>query len=136
MRLETILKKDGLVGKSLKNNTMKKLLVFSLISFSLLFQSCSSYKSIDYDSALAEKYQKIRIVMIDGTKYNGTLVKKDEQNLYISTWDGTTFKIPKKGIYEVKIQKPSYLKTGGLISVIGIGILGAYVVIAYLFSAL
>ena len=74
--------------------------------------------------------------MIDGTKYNGTLVKKDEQNLYISTWDGTTFKIPKKGIYEVKIQKPSYLKTGGLISVIGIGILGAYVVIAFLFSAL
>ena len=97
---------------------MKKLLVFSLISFSLLFQSCSSYKSIDYDSAMADKYQKIRIVMIDGTKYNGTLVKKDEQNLYISTWDGTTFKIPKKGIYEVKIQKPSYLKTGGFISVI------------------
>ena len=115
---------------------MKKLLVFSLISFSLLFQSCSSYKSIDYDSALADKYQKIRIVMIDGTKYNGTLVKKDEQNLYISTWDGTTFKIPKKGIYEVKIQKPSYLKTGGLISVILIGTLGAYVVIAYIFSGL
>jgi hypothetical protein len=114
---------------------MKKLLVFSLISFSLLSQSCSSYKSIDYDSALADKYQKIRIVMIDGTKYNGTLVKKDEQNLYISTWDGTTFKIPQKGVYEVKIQKPSYLKTGGLISVILIGILGAGVVIAYIFSA-
>ena len=113
---------------------MKKLLVFSLISFSLLFQSCSSYKSIDYDSAMAEKYQKIRVVMIDGTKYNGTLVKKDEQNLYISTWDGTTFKIPKKGIYEVKIQKPSYLKTGGFISVILIGILGAGLVIAYIFS--
>ena len=112
---------------------MKKLLIFSLISFSLLFQSCSSYKSFDYDSALDDKYQKIRIVMIDGTKYNGTLVKKDEQNLYISTWDGTTFKIPKKGIYEVKIQKPSYLKTGGLISVILIGILGAGLVIKYIF---
>ena len=74
--------------------------------------------------------------MIDGTKYNGTLVKKDEQNLYISTWDGTTFKIPQEGIYEVKIQKLSYLKTGGLISVILIGILGAGVVIAYIFSAL
>ena len=115
---------------------MKKLMALGLIFFSFLFQSCSSYKSIDYDSAMADKYQKIRVVMIDGTKYNGTLVKKDEQNLYISTWDGTTFKIPKKGIYEVKIQKPSYLKTGGLISVIVIGILGAYVVIAYLFSAL
>ena len=115
---------------------MKKLMALGLIFFSFLFQSCSSYKSIDYDSDMADKYQKIRVVMIDGTKYNGTLVKKDEQNLYISTWDGTTFKIPKKGIYEVKIQKPSYLKTGGLISVIVIGVLGAYVVIAYLFSAL
>lgn len=72
--------------------------------------------------------------MIDGTKYNGTLVKKDEQNLYISTWDGTTFKIPQKGIYEVKIQKPSYLKTGGFISVILIGFLGAGLFIAYIFS--
>ena len=61
---------------------------------------------------------------------------KKMKKIYISTWDGTTFKIPQEGIYEVKIQKPSYLKTGGLISVIGIGILGAYVVIAYLFSAL
>ena len=112
---------------------MKKLMALGLIFFSFLFQSCSSYKSIDYDSAMAEKYQKIRVVMIDGTKYNGTLVKKDEQNLYISTWDGTTFKIPKKGIYEVKIQKPSYLKTGGLISVILIGILGAGLVIKYIF---
>ena len=95
---------------------MKKLMALGLIFFSFLFQSCSSYKSIDYDSAMADKYQKIRVVMIDGTKYNGTLVKKDEQNLYISTWDGTIFKIPQEGIYEVKIQKLSYLKTGGLIS--------------------
>ena len=108
-------------------------MALGLIFFSFLFQSCSSYKSIDYDSAMADKYQKIRVVMIDGTKYNGTLVKKDEQNLYISTWDGTTFKIPQKGIYEVKIQKPSYLKTGGLISVILIGILGAGLVIKYIF---
>lgn len=113
---------------------MKKLFVLGLILFSFLFQSCSSYKSIDYDSAKADKYQKIRVVMIDGTKYNGMLVKKDEQNLYISTWDGTTFKIPQKGIYEVKIQKPSYLKTGGLISLIFIGILGAGFLVAFVFS--
>ena len=54
--------------------------------------------------------------MIDGTKYNGRFVKKDEQNLYISTWDGKTLKIPQKGIYEIKIKKFSYLKTGVLIS--------------------
>tara|TARA_Y100001958_G_scaffold94304_1_gene64534 strand:+ start:1307 stop:1639 length:333 start_codon:yes stop_codon:yes gene_type:complete len=93
-----------------------------LIFFSFSFQSCSSYKSFDYDSAKAKKYQKIRVVMIDGTKYNGMLVKKDEQNLYISTWDGTTLKIPQNGIYEVKIKKLSYLKTGVLISLPIIGI--------------
>lgn len=54
--------------------------------------------------------------MIDGTKFNGRLVKKDEQNIYISTWDGKTLKIPQKGIYEVKIKKFSYFKTGVLIS--------------------
>ena len=104
---------------------MKKLLTLGLIFFSFLFQSCSSYKSIDYDSAKADKYQKIRVVMIDGTKYNGMLVKKDEKSLYISTWDGTTLKIPQKGIYEVRILKFSYLKTGGLISlpIIGISVL-------------
>lgn len=111
---------------------MKKLLVFSLISFSLLFQSCSSYKSIDYDSAMAEKYQKIRVVMIDGTKYNGTLVKKDEQNLYISTWDGKTLKIPQKGIYEVKIKQFSYSKTGVLISLPIIGIYACILIVDYI----
>ena len=54
--------------------------------------------------------------MIDGTKYNGRFVKKDEQILYVSTWDGKTLKIPQKGIYEIKIKKFSYLKTGVLIS--------------------
>ena len=61
--------------------------------------------------------------MIDGAKYKGSFVKKDEQNLYISAWDGTTFKIPQKGIYEVKIKKLSYLKTGVFI---GLPIIGIY----------
>ena len=132
MRLETILKKDGLVGKSLKNNSMKKLMALGLIFFSFLFQSCSSYKSIDYDSAMADKYQKIRVVMIDGTKYNGTLVKNDEQNLYISTRDGTTLKIPQKGIYEVQVQKLSFLKTSLFISLPIIGISTFILIVNYI----
>ena len=114
---------------------MKKLLALGLIFFSFLFQSCSSYKSIDYDSAMADKYQKIRVVMIDGTKYNGTLVKKDEQNLYISTWDGKTLKIAEKGIYEVKIKQFSYLKTGVLISLPIIGFYTFILFIEFLFGA-
>ena len=111
---------------------MKKLLALGLIFFSFLFQSCSSYKSIDYDSAMADKYQKIRVVMIDGTKYNGTLVKNDEQNLYISTRDGTTLKIPQKGIYEVQVQKLSFLKTSLFISLPIIGISTFILIVNYI----
>tara|TARA_B100000683_G_C12507008_1_gene559437 strand:- start:4875 stop:5210 length:336 start_codon:yes stop_codon:yes gene_type:complete len=107
-------------------------MVLGLIFFSFLFQSCSSYKSIDYDSAMADKYQKIRVVMIDGTKYNGTLVKKDEQNLYISTRDGTTLKIPQKGIYEVQVQKLSFLKTSLFISLPIIGISTFILIVNYI----
>ena len=67
--------------------------------------------------------------MIDGTKYNGRLVKKDEQNLYISSWDGKTLKIPQKGIYEVKIKKFSYSKTVVLTSLPIIGIYACILIV-------
>ncbi len=70
--------------------------------------------------------------MIDGTKYNGTLVKKDEQNLYISTRDGTTLKIPQKGIYEVQVQKLSFLKTSLFISLPIIGISTFILIVNYI----
>ena len=111
---------------------MKKLLTHSLIFFSFFLQSCSTYQSIDYDITKADKHQKIRIIMIDGTKYNGSFVKKDEQNLYISTRDGKTLKIPQKGIYEVKIKKLSYSKTVVLTSLPIIGIYTCILIVDYI----
>ena len=111
---------------------MKKLLTHSLIFFSFFLQSCSTYQSIDYNITKADRYQKIRIIMIDGTKYNGSFVKKDEQNLYISTRDGKTLKIPQKGIYEVQVQKLSYLKTSVLISLPIVGIYTFILIVDYL----
>ncbi|MEC8239325.1 MAG: hypothetical protein VX027_04340 [Bacteroidota bacterium] len=111
---------------------MKKLLALGLIFFSFLFQSCSSYKYIDYDYVKADEYKKIRVVMIDGTKYDGSFVKKDEQNLYISTRDGKTLKIPQKGIYEVQVQKLSYLKTSVLISLPIVGIYALILIVDYI----
>ena len=105
---------------------MKKLLVFSLISFSLLFQSCSSYKSIDYDNVRADKEKKFRVVMLDNMKIKGRLVKKDEQNIYLASWDGKTLKIPKEGINKLKVKKFSYLKTGGFIGMTSLGLFGIY----------
>ena len=105
---------------------MKKLLVFSLIFFSFLFQSCSSYKSIDYDNVRADKEKKFRVVMLDNMKIKGRLVKKDEQNIYLATWDGKTLKIPKEGIDKLKVKKFSYLKTGGYIGMTSLGLYGIY----------
>ena len=51
--------------------------------------------------------------MVDGTKYNGRLFIKDEQNLYISTRDGKTLKSPKEGINELKTKEFNVLKTFG-----------------------
>lgn len=70
--------------------------------------------------------------MIDGTKFNGRLVKKDEQNIYISTWDGKTLKIPQKGIYEVKIKKFSSSKTVVFVSLPIIGIYTLILIVDYL----
>ena len=49
--------------------------------------------------------------MLDGMKINGRLASKDEKNIYVTTWDGKTLKIPEEGIYKIKIKKFSFLKT-------------------------
>lgn len=105
---------------------MKKILVLSFISFSLLFQSCSSYKSIDYDNVRADKEKKFKVVMLDNMKIKGRLVNKDEQNIYLATWDGKTLEIPKEGINKLKVKKFSYLKTGGYIGMTSLGLFGIY----------
>ncbi len=59
-------------------------------------------------------------------KIKGRLVKKDEQNIYLATWDGKTLKIPKEGINKLKVKKFSYLKTGGYIGMTSLGLFGIY----------
>ena len=102
---------------------MGKLLGLCLILFSFLLQSCSSYRSIDNISVTTDKYKKIRVVMLDGMKINGRLASKDEKNIYVTTWDGKTLKIPEEGIYKIKIKKFSFLKTYIFIFLPTIGIL-------------
>lgn len=64
--------------------------------------------------------------MIDKMKIKGRLVNKDEKNIYLVTWDGTTLKIPKEGIDELKVKKFSYLKTGGYLGIASLGLFGVY----------
>ena len=109
---------------------MKKL--FILLSFLILFQSCFSYKSVNYDTISNDnKKQKIQVEMLDRTKFSGQLVSKDDKTMILET-NGSTQTILKKDVYEVKVVKFSILKTlgnvakGGAWIAAGAGILFIY----------
>jgi hypothetical protein len=117
---------------------MKKLLALCLIIFSFLFQSCSSYKSVEYNDIKNETDKKYKVVMNDNVKVKGTFVNKDVKNIYLQTWDGKTLKIPKEGINELKIKEFNVLKTVGYtvgyIGLAGLGGYGIYWFITAIFS--
>jgi hypothetical protein len=56
-----------------------------LLSFLILFQSCFSYKTVDYNSIPIEKKQKVEVKGVGGTNIKGTLVSKNEQTLTLDT---------------------------------------------------
>ena len=87
--------------------------LFVLLSFLILFQSCFSYKSVNYDTISSDdKKQKIQVEMLDRTKFSGQLVSKDDKTMTLEN-NGSTQTILKKDIYEVKVVKFSILKTLG-----------------------
>ena len=96
---------------------MKKLLF--LLSFSLLFQSCYSYKSIDYNNIETEKKQKYEVLMLNKTSVKGRLVSKNEKTMILQTKDGQGT-IHVEEIYNVKVRNFSFLKSDGLAVVVPI----------------
>ena len=92
---------------------MKKISL--LLSFLILFQSCFSYKTVNYDSIPIEKKQKVEVKAIGGINIKGTLVSKNEQTLTVDT-NGKLQEISVDEIYEVKVRKFSLLKSSGLLA--------------------
>ena len=86
-----------------------------LLSFLILFKSCFSYKTVDYNSIPIEKKQKVEVKGVGGTNIKGTLVSKNEQILTVDT-NGQLQKIPVSEIYEVKVRKFSLLKSSGVLA--------------------
>ena len=86
-----------------------------LLSFSILFQSCFTYKTVDYNSIPIEKKQKVEVKGVGGTNIKGTLVSKNEQTMIVDN-NGQLQKIPVNEIYEVKVRKFSILKSSGLVA--------------------
>ena len=100
----------------------------SLLLFLILFQSCFSYKTVDFNSIPIEKKQKVEVKGIGGINIKGTLVSKNEQTLTVDT-NGQLQEISVDEINEVKVRKFSIWKTAGgtslslLIGVLTIGVL-------------
>ena len=90
---------------------MKKILF--LLSFSILFQSCYSYKSIDYSTIEIDKKQKLEVLMLNKTIIKGQLVSKNEKTIIIQTKDGQGA-IPIEEVYNVKVKEFSLLKTAAI----------------------
>ena len=91
---------------------MKKIIF--LLSISILFQSCFSYKSVNYNDIAIEKKPKVEVKGVGGTNSKGRLVSRNEQALILEI-NGALQKIPVSEIYEVNIRKFSFLKSSGAI---------------------
>ena len=98
-----------------------------LLSFLILFQSCFSYKTVDYNRIPIEKKQKVEVKGIGGINIKGTLVSKNEQTLTLDT-NGQLQEISLDEINEVKVRKFSILKSFGLVTSILIRIFDTGVV--------
>jgi|TARA_B110000240_G_scaffold83457_1_gene95080 hypothetical protein len=107
---------------------MKKFIF--LVSISILFQSCFSYKTIDYNNIAIDKKQKIVVKGVGGKFIKGQLVSKNDKTMILENKEGQqTISIDE--IYDVKVRKFSFLKSAGIIVggwftlvIIGIGAIG------------
>ena len=104
---------------------MKKLLI--LLLFSFLFQSCFSYKSVNFNDIKNEKKQKYEVLKLDKTNIKGRLVSIDENVMILENRNGNQT-INENEIYDVKVRKFSILKLATGI----VGTYGAFVVIGVL----
>lgn len=95
---------------------MKKLFLLFLISF--LFQSCFSYKSVNFNDIKNEKKQKFEVSKLDKTNIKGRLVSIDENVMIIENRNGNQT-INENEIYDVKVRKFSIIK-------LATGIVGTY----------
>ena len=81
-----------------------------LFAFSILFQSCFSYKTVEYNNIDTEKKQTLRIKKDDRTKIKGKLVSKDDKKIVINK-GGVDLTVFQENIEEVRVKKFSIIKT-------------------------
>ena len=98
---------------------MKKIIILFL--FSILFQSCFSYRTVDYNNIASKKKQNFEVEKLDKTRVKGRIVSIDE-NIIILENKGKSQTISKDEISKMKVRKFSIIKTAH-------GVLGSYVTV-------
>ena len=81
-----------------------------LFALLILFQSCFSYKTVEYNNINTEKKQTLRVEKDDRTKIKGKLVSKDDKKIIINK-SGKNQTVLKENIEEVRIKKFSIIRT-------------------------
>ena len=98
---------------------MKNLTFLLLVS--ILFQSCFTYRTVDYNNIASKKKQNFEVEKLDKTRVKGRIVSIDE-NIIILENKGKSQTISKDEISEMKVRKFSIIKTAD-------GVLGTYVTV-------
>ena len=75
-----------------------------------MFQSCFSYKTVEYNNIDTEKKQTLRIQKDDRTKIKGKLVSKDDNKIIISK-SGENQTVIQENIEEIRVKKFSIIRT-------------------------
>ena len=105
---------------------MKKIILLILISF--IFQSCFSYRSLDYNKIEIEKKQKFEIEKLDSSKLTGRLVSKNDESITLENNRGIQT-VEKSDIQQIKVRKFSIIKLAG-------GVVGTYAAVVVVILAL
>ena len=92
----------------MKKQIMKNVIVS--LSFLILFQSCFSYRTVNYSEISKDKKQKVEVEMLDRAKFSGQLVSIDDKSITLEN-NGIEQKVLKNDIYEIKIKKFSIFKS-------------------------
>jgi sRNA-binding regulator protein Hfq len=95
--------------------------IIFLLSFLILFQSCFTYKTVDYKNISIEKKQKFEVEKLDRTNIKGRIVSKNNKTMIFEN-NGERQLILKHEIYEVKVRKFSILKTARAVKYIAISV--------------
>ena len=114
---------------------MKKLIL--LLLFSFLFQSCFSYKSVNFDDIKNEKKQNFEVLKLDKTNIKGRLVSIDKNRMILENRKGKET-INENEIYDVKVRKFSIIKsvTGIAGTYVGLVLIGLAAFVTSLFDAI